>query len=208
MWARLIVILLMICFGALGVSAQSDFLPRGWDSFTTSFGYYGNSNVGGLTTMANLGFNGVVDARVGAIYYLSGAANTGAFSTSITWYPIKLNSPSSLTVGLTTGFQSVRSNEYVTVGAGLTGVMLSGSSPAVVLRVGLARAMMVSSFDGHSPGHDETFAEAGFGLVFGKGRSRVRLDLETTWFAGDPVYGLSLSLIRCKKHDKRTYPKI
>lgn len=208
MWARLIVLLFVVCLSAVSVSAQSDFLPRGWDSFTTSYGYYGNGDVGGFTAMANLGFNGVADARVGAMYYVSGASNTGAFSTSVTWYPLKTNSPSSFTVGLTAGFQSARIAEYVTIGLGFTSVIQSVNGPVFLIRAGLARAKVLESFNEADLGQNEAIGQFGFGLVFGEGRSRIRVDVEATWLAGEPTYGLLISLVRSKKHDKRTYPKI
>lgn len=116
--ARLIVIAAVICMGAVGVSAQSDFLPRGWDSFTASYGFYRIGDRTGLGVTATMGFNGVTDARIGGMYSKSGSSQAASFSTSVTWYPLKTKSKSSVAVGLTTGFQSVNTIDYVTVGVG------------------------------------------------------------------------------------------
>lgn len=203
MRARLTTLLIAICLGAGGVSAQSDFLPKGKDAIAIYGGHISGSGNSGTVAALSFSSNGMIDVGYSFATVSSGGSDSRTISVFGSHALAKSDGAAPQALAVDLGFSIVSSGGssvmYLSLGPSVYANLIGNNGIRMLFKLGAAFHKQLGQGRGSGYGYrrrnDFGSYGLGLGLILGSEKTKIRIDLELGVANGETSTGLFLGLV-------------
>lgn len=203
MRARLTTLLIAICLGTGGVSAQSDFLPKGKDATAIYGGHISGSGNSGTVAALSFSSNGIMDVGFSFAAVSSGGPDSRTISVFGSRALAKSDGAAPEMFAVDVRFTNVSSGGssamYVSLGPSLYANLMGNNGIQMLFKVGMAYYKEVGKGKagpyGYRRRNDFGSYGLGLGLILGSEKTKIRIDVEIGVADRETSVGLILGLV-------------